>query len=158
MVMTGASPPRSLRPRISPSRSTNINLAGVPSCIITSPGSKRNSCVRSTNQSRSGSGRSEKTATLRSAAKIVALSDGWLGAFNVPYRSAVSSGISVIRLSLSCRDCQRWTAKNASLYLGQVLVHELYDHGAFANAGRYSLDGAMTDVTNHENTRHAGFQ
>ena len=40
----------------------------------------------------------------------------------------------------------------------EVLVHELYSHGAFADARSDALNGTMAHVANSEDARNIGFQ
>src|SRR5947209_1219857 len=88
-----------------------------------------------TNQSRSSCGRSAKTCIARSFVTSTSAGD--------------RAEISVIRVSFVC---------SASLDLRQILVHELHDHGAFADAGSDALDRPVTNIAYHENSRHIRFE
>src|SRR5580692_1577137 len=45
-----------------------------------------------------------------------------------------------------------------SLYLCQILVHELDDDGAFADPGSYALYGAVAHVADDKDARNIGFE
>src|SRR5580704_16969326 len=61
-------------------------------------------------------------------------------------------------MSLSRRHRYPETTENESLNLGQILMHKLNHHGAFADARSDTLYRAMTHVAHRENSRHASFQ
>jgi len=44
------------------------------------------------------------------------------------------------------------------LDLRQILVHELHDHGTFADTGGNPLDGAVPDIAYDKNSRHIRFE
>src|SRR5215469_6230274 len=133
MVNTGPSAgPRSALARISPSSMIIMNSGLSPSHIMMSPGAMRSSWHRETNQSRSSCGRSEKTAILRNC-------------------SAICSG-GVVNSSVI------GDMPQASLDLGQVLVHELDYHSAFSDSRGDALHGAVTHIANYEDTGNVGLQ
>src|SRR5438067_5797998 len=136
MVNTGPSAgPCSARARISPSSMMNMNSGLSPSRITMSPAARRSSWHLETNQSRSSCGRSEKTAILRNCS------------------TSCSGG--VVNSSVM-RDKLFW--RPASLDFGQILVHELNDDSAFADARGDALDRAVAHVTHDKNSGNARFK
>src|SRR5580704_1879024 len=55
-----------------------------------------------------------------------------------------------MRVLLSC--------SAGSLYLGQILMHELNDDGAFADAGSDAFYRAVADIADHKDSRDVGFE
>src|SRR5229473_7660153 len=135
-VKTGPSGTRSLRARISPSSMTSMLSAGSPSFMIMPPTAARCSLHLEPNQSRSSCGKSENTEMPRSFAMS-------------------SSGGDFVEISVMRALLLAWSA---SLNLCQILVHELHDHGAFADAGSDALDGAVADIAYDKNSRHIRFE
>src|SRR6516164_5502024 len=136
MVNTGPSAgPRSALARISPSSMIIMNSGLSPSHIMMSPGAMRSSWHRETNQSRSSCGRSEKTAILRNCS--ASCSGG-----------VVNSSVIVDMLF----------SPQASLNFGQVLMHELDDDGALAQARGHAFDRAVARVADYKNTGNACFE
>src|SRR5437763_232917 len=134
MVNTGPSAgPCSARARISPS--SIMNAGWSPSRRTMSPAARRSSWHLETNQSRSSCGRSEKTAILRNCS------------------TSCSGG--VVNSSVM-RDKLFW--RPASLDFGQILVHELNDDSAFADARGDALDRAVAHVTHDKNSGNARFK
>jgi hypothetical protein len=48
-------------------------------------------------------------------------------------------------------------AATGSLHFGQILMHELHDHRALANARGYTFHGAMPYVANYKDARNICF-
>src|SRR5579864_9712839 len=130
MVNTGPSAgPRSALARISPSSMMIMNSGLSPSHMRISPVAMLSSWHLETNQSRSSCGRSENTAILRNCS------------------TSCSGG--VVNSSVM-RDELFW--RRASLNFGHVLVHELNDDGAFADARCDAFDRAVAHVANNKNS------
>src|SRR5271155_890360 len=62
-------------------------------------------------------------------------------------------------MAWDCRSCASCSPDRAgSLYLGQILMHELNDHGAFADAGSDAFYRAVADIADHKDARDIRFQ
>jgi hypothetical protein len=50
------------------------------------------------------------------------------------------------------------SVRSESLDLRQILVHELYDDGAFSHAGGHTLYRAVAHIANDKNPWHISFE
>src|SRR5207344_201310 len=105
-----------------PSSRTNINSAGESSTARASPGFAQRSSAWPMNHSRSSLESSAKADTLRRSAMSASM--------------RAFSGISVMRFA-AFQSLAYGLAVTGSLHLGQILMHELHHHGAFAYAGSH---------------------
>src|SRR6266436_1379560 len=113
----------------------SIPVTSPPRAVKPGPSESRCSVHCATNQNRSSCCRSAKTCIARSFVTSTSAGD--------------RAEISVIRVSSVC---------SASLDLRQILVHELHDHGTFADTGGNPLDGAVPDIAYDKNSRHIRFE
>src|SRR4029077_8624560 len=117
--------------------------AGVSSLARASPGLAQSSSAWAINHARSAASRSANAGTLRNAA-ISASVRAW-------------SGCSVMR-DLPRQSSNATWPGTWSLHLGQILMHELHDDGALADAGGDTLHRAVAHVTDDKNARNIGFE
>src|SRR5260370_32352004 len=74
---------------------------------------------------------------------------GWVGAL---------FGCSLMRGSPLPSLVMQTCAARQSLHLGQILMHELHDHGALAYPRGDAFHRAMAHVTNHKNSGDIRFE